>query len=206
MAGNLNMGAFPKDFKPGTSASDGQAQLILEQDSTAFVFANGTNKSAPTIEFLSCYPQEESVIEKFPIGAKDITNNYVLAQYKRGVFVKRLLVKNAVRLGNDTFARGAVDLVDRVMTWRSDSTAPSGQLTEFALRFPFDYELDKPTIHESDEGSSWVKSNCHYRRDGRSSIHVSELTKLRSTLDSRAGRETLPILDLGISISAALTE
>jgi hypothetical protein len=139
----LNIDAFPKDFKPGTSTSDGMAQLILERDSTAFIFSNAANKSGPAVQFVSFDPKEADLIEKFPSEQKISQTITWWPSYKRGVFVKHVVVKNAVRLGDDTFARGAVDLVDRVMTWHSDDAdAPSGQLTEFALRFPFDYEID----------------------------------------------------------------
>jgi hypothetical protein len=136
----LNMDSFPKDFGPGTNAGDGNAAKILEQDDTGFLFVNP--KPGPTIEFLSCDPNVADAIEKFPSEQKISQTITGWPSYKRRVFVKHVVVKNAVRLGDDTFARGAVDLVGRIMTWRSHSDVPSGQLTKFSLRFPFDYDID----------------------------------------------------------------
>ena len=41
----LNMDAFPKDFRPGTDASDGKARLILEQDFNRLYFCQGREQA-----------------------------------------------------------------------------------------------------------------------------------------------------------------
>ena len=75
-----------------------------------------------------------------PVQTIELKANYGNSR----LFVKHVTVTNACRLGDDTLAKGAIDLIGRVMAWEIDSIngLGVGTLTNIALRFPYDYDIN----------------------------------------------------------------
>jgi hypothetical protein len=137
---------YEQDYKPGSDPNDGLLSVrSLTEDNTVFTFKS-TKASSLDLEFVSTDKDAATmIVPSFGVPDQKIELD---ADYAHRVFVRHVTMKNMVRIGSETLAKGAVDLVDREMAW-SDlvERVIGGRLARFALRFPFDYDLGTTSFH-----------------------------------------------------------
>ncbi len=129
---------------PGDNSGEVIAKKTLLSDSTMMILSeepinrNIDNFPITTIRFLSMAPQEQGSIVTLPSFGKVEQAIEVYADFRKRVFIKRVRCKNLSRLGPNSTARSALDLIGRYFSWESSEVGLSqGALTKIAFGFPF---------------------------------------------------------------------
>lgn len=119
-----------------------EAAFILLQDAIAFEFRNSKSEDdTDDIVLGSAYDELASVLLTLP---RDHASNQKVrlgADFKTRQFNLYVETEYAIRIGGNTSAVSALDLVCREMSWeRIESSGHDWFLTRFALVFPNDYD------------------------------------------------------------------
>lgn len=123
---------------------DRKAYFNLLEDSTAFSFVGGPKEK--DLRFLSAPEGYEKIIVARPtdeVPSQDIT---LFADFKRRVFLREVVSKNPLRMGDDLVSVSALDLVFSEMTWDAgssimpDDANSNWRLSRFGFIFPFDFD------------------------------------------------------------------
>jgi hypothetical protein len=145
----FNISNYPAEYHPGSDPNDGAAKDMLFDDDTEFKFTSVDQHDEPPIIFASTDPGLASAIAKYPSVGPISQAIELLAYYPNRTFTKHVVVQNLVRMGDNTLAKGASDLVDHMMTWQGLVQIPLGRLAKLGLRLPFDYDVNSPLYKRS---------------------------------------------------------
>ncbi|MEM8572624.1 MAG: hypothetical protein AAGG56_17200 [Pseudomonadota bacterium] len=130
--------------------TDREAHFNLLEDSTTLSFVDGPD--AKDLRFLSAPEGYEKIIIARPtdeVPSQEIT---LFADFTRRVFLKEVVSKNPLRMGDDLASVSALDLVFSEMTWDAGSSimpddANSGwRLSRFGFIFPFDFDQGSTSL------------------------------------------------------------
>lgn len=120
-----------EDWKPREIPDEEQAVHALLGDGVRFTFTQETDKH--TVVFESVLPTYQSALvnlTKLPL--KQTVE--LAADFQRQVIIKTVRCDNPLRMGNDTLATSAMDLVGRELTWSPwAETHYEWKLKDFAL-------------------------------------------------------------------------
>jgi hypothetical protein len=119
--------------------ADGSATRLLE-DYTDFDFMQPQSQSDVTVTFFSAPASLGEAIVTMPQHGDVEQKVELQADFKRRVFIKRVVCRNPIRTGTDALAFSTIDLIGRQMTWKSGvETSLNWKLVSFGMRFSYDY-------------------------------------------------------------------
>jgi hypothetical protein len=148
-----NIGRENPGLTPGAAAGEGLVKQALLDDGTMLIFSDARvtqnpENTATTIRFFCMPASMQDVFVTLPRVGDVEQKVELFADFKRRIFIKHVQCNNLPRLGPNSTARSAFDLVGRRLsldstTWSGDPRRYIvGNISKIAIVFPFNSHAD----------------------------------------------------------------